>query len=872
MALNAQVTPLTPFLLRKDKLFTYDEVVRIREGYGFSSKSQSLIIGLFRTLLKYFETKEIEMPTQAWLLYENEQKQVDNDIDVFRTLYPYASEYKVFEKYLIMLMACSRIPIDRDFISEVYIYNTRVGLGKNSGMIGVLMDEYYHRTKPDSFPNLYELKHQANRRFIFSLNAFYEVNDLTEETLVKEFLNAVSGDTYRKTGAIKIHNRYSKPKFLEFIEKIYPELVKTGAMERKDNIYEFLRSLIYKTPDDVKTLRNYLNNRSKELDGSEMQVLIHQFVESNIITINGKEELQKNISNLRSTIKNWCNLSLVAMDDGVEKIAEITAHHRDVWLNENKEVDGKRLLIFVPPVFKFYNEVILGKNSPFYYDVSIFSTKWSPNIGKDVIHTPLQGAAFGQVISALAQKILETRKEGFAKGVNEKIVSENLHTWEIQNFLYSFFIYRLIWFVLLTGRRLTEIRNLKLARVKNSLSSDDSYVYIKTAKGNHDKREDFERGQKCEDGSYEFDYAHIDIFKEVIKAAELVYKGTGIPIKDQYLFPSTIRNYSAISSTTIREYFMDLQKELDIVHGSPIDFKNKLMYESSPEWQKQLGKPLFSLHHLRHAFIHTIHANAHLPLAQVMMNLGHRNNKSIGEYTKILASVFQVFKILEDQGHVGAARELVSTFFNEIPKGIEGSNAYVVLKNFLDYLNEFKVETPLQTINSEANQFTEVDSECVTTISCGDTGMGCLKCNDFRAGRMTFMALFSVSTIFDKEFRNIDALIDQINKRKKEILKVNRKGDKRLKTIEMLFVPLIDRFKGFIEAKQITLLSMETGFGLTEKEADEMISKIWKRARKLNLDDDIVKYIKQSRKDGMFSEIDFTLYRTAANREVFMPR
>ncbi|MEH7415114.1 hypothetical protein V7266_07505 [Neobacillus drentensis] len=600
-----------------------------------------------------------------------------------------------------------------------------------------------------------------------------------------------------------------------------------------------------------------------------MQTVIYQFIESNIITINGKEELQKNLDYLRRIIKNWCDLSLVALDDGVEKIADITAHHRDLWLQEKNEVDGKILLIYVPTVFKFFNKDILGENSPYYYDISIFSTKWSPNIGKDTNHTPLQGAAFGQVISAIAHKINQTREKGFVQGeLNEVTFGKSLQSMETQKFLYEFFIYRLIWFVLLTGRRLTEIRNLKLARVKNSLSADEKYVFIRTVKGNYDKKEVFERGQQSEEGIFVFDYIHIDVFNEVIKGAELIYKGTGVPIKDQYLFPSTRRNYGAISAESIRSYFIELQKEYDIVHGSPVDFKNKLMYQSSPEWEKLLGKPLFTPHHLRHAFIHTIHSNANLPLVQIVMNIGHRNNKSIGAYTKIMADVFQVFKTLENEGHIGAARELVSAFYDET-KGIEGSNAYVVLRNFLDYLNEFKVETPLKSINTEANRFTEVDSDCVTTISCGDTGMGCLRCNDFRTGRMTFMALFSVSTIFDKEFRNIDALIDQINKRKKEILKINRKNDKRFEVIKNLFEPLMERFKGFIEARQITLLSKETGFGLTEKEADEMINKICKRARKLNLHDDIVKYIKLSRKAGMFREIDFTLYRTAANREVF---
>ncbi|MFB5197629.1 hypothetical protein ACE198_22420 [Neobacillus sp. KR4-4] len=857
MAINTSVTSLPPFLLWKDKLLTYDEVIQIREKYGFF---QSAPIYAFKTMFNYFKKYGVETPTQAWMLYQSEVKQVDKDVYAFHRHYQ-----NFFETYLIMLMAFSSIPIDRDIISEFYIFNP----GPRVGITRFLMDDFYHQTKPNSFPKLDKLKNIENRRFILSLNTFYKINELTEEAIVKEFLNAVSMDTYRKTGVFKNKSRYAKKSFLEFIEKIYPELVKIGAMEHKDNIYEFLRSLIYPPKDDVNKLRNYLNKRIENLKGTEMKTVIQKFVESNIIKINGNEEIQKEYGHLQSIIHNWCNLSIVAMDDGVDKIADISAQHRDQWLYENNKIDGKRLLIYILPVLKFYNEIILGKNSPDYYDVSIFSTKWSPNIGKDVNHTPLQGAAFGQIISALAQKILETRKECLVEGeLNQEKFGKNLHKWETQVLLYKFFIYRLIWIILLTGRRLIEIRQLKLARVKNSLSADDKYVYIRTAKGNDDKMEEFERGQKYENGTYEFDYIHLDVFNELIKVAGFIYKGTGIPKRDQYLFPSTARNYEVIHPASIRNNFMELQTEFDILHGSPVDFKNKLMYQSSPDWQKLLGKPLFTIHDLRHAYIHTIHANAHLPLVQVVMNIGHRNNKSIGAYTQILASVFQVFNTLEEQGHVGAAKELVSTFYNET-KGIEVDNAYVVLINFLEYLHEEKKDTPLKEINPDPNQFTEKDSDCVTTISCGDTGMGCLRCNDFRAGKMTFMALLSVSTIFDKEFRNINGAIDQINKRKKEILKVKSKEHKLYEAFERDFTSLIDKFRGFIESRQITLLSKDTGFGLAEKEADEIISKIGKRARKLNLDDDIVKYIKQSRKAGMFSEIDFTLYRTAANREVF---
>ncbi|MEH7415115.1 hypothetical protein V7266_07510 [Neobacillus drentensis] len=241
MALKVMDTPLVPFILRKGGLFTYDEVLQVRDGYGFSSKSTH--ISAFKTLFKYFETKEIETPTQAWLLYENEQKQVDKEVDVFLTLHPFASNHKVFETYLIMLMACSRIPKDRDFISDLFIHDNNQW--KNHGIIKALMEDYYNLTKPDGFPKLDELINTTNRKFLFSLNAFYKINDLTEETIVKEFLNAVSADTHRKTGVFKRKNPYHKHDILEFIDKIYPVLVKIGAKEHKDNIFHFLRSLIF---------------------------------------------------------------------------------------------------------------------------------------------------------------------------------------------------------------------------------------------------------------------------------------------------------------------------------------------------------------------------------------------------------------------------------------------------------------------------------------------------------------------------------------------------------------------------------------------------------------------------------------------------
>ncbi|PFH92657.1 hypothetical protein [Bacillus sp. AFS088145] len=860
MVLKISDTPFPPFLLKKDKLFSYDEVIQLIKMYGAPSTSRSL--SAFKILFKYFETREIVTPYQAWLLYENEHKKSIKTEDDFNKLY--TNNHKVFETYLILLMSFSRIPIDRNFISEFYIYNS----GLKHNLIWILMENFYNLTKPDAFPKMSDLENLTNRRFIFSLNAFYKISDLTEETIIKEFLIAISLDTYRKTGIFKNIIKFQKTGLLEFIDKIYPKLITLGIMERKDNIYAYLRSIIYPPMDNVQKLRVFLNKKIKELNGTEMGTLLHSYVENNIITINGKEELQWHINHLKTNIKCWCDLSLIAIEDGVEKIEDITSEHRDLWLYENNGIDGKRLLRYIPPILKFYNEVI-QEHTAYYYDTSIFSTKWSPNIGKDINHTPLQGAAFGQIISAIAHKISETRKKGLVNGViNEEKFCKNLHTRETQNFLYEFFIYRLIWFVLLTGRRVKEIRQLNLARVKNSLSLDDKYVYIRTAKGNFDRKEEFDRGQLNENGNYEFDYIHIDVFKEVINVAEFVYKGTGVPIKDQFLFPSVARDYNEIKSVAIGNYLKDIQIEYDIVHGSPVDFRNKLMYASSPEWKKLIGKPLFSLHHLRHAYIHTIHTNANLTLEQVVLNIGHRNNKSIGAYTKIFANVFQVFKTLEDEGHIGAGRELVSAFYKEA-NGIENKNAYIILTNFLDFLKEFKVETSLISINPEANRFPEVDSDCVTTISCGDTGMGCLRCNDFRAGKLTLTALLSVSTIFDKEFRNIDGAIDQINKRKKEIIKVNRKDDKRIEVIHNLFTPLIDKFKAIIEARQITLLSQETGFGFSEKEADKLISKIWKRARKLNLDEDIVKYIKKSKKSGMFSHIDFTLYRSAANREVF---
>lgn len=87
--------------------------------------------------------------------------------------------------------------------------------------------------------------------------------------------------------------------------------------------------------------------------------------------------------------------------------------------------------------------------------------------------------------------------------------------------------------------------------------------------------------------------------------------------------------------------------------------------------------------------------------------------------------------------------------------------------------------------------------------------------------------------------------------------------------LENALLSLVSRFESIEAAKEITLISNKTGFGLEEARADKFIYHLMLKYRQSDLDKEIIKHIKGLKKNGEFEDINLLLYRSKTNRVVF---
>lgn len=725
--------------------------------------------------------------------------------------------------YLLINMYAGRMPFNKTIINDAIFSFTGVTSRFN------ILIEFYNNRKPSYLPSLLELTHRDHKQFLINLVIFNEIN--TEEKLLAELFNVYRGNT--------VQIKQLNAKITEFASLIYPCLVNGGIMAPKGDIINYLYNKYHnvETLTEEQKLWNYLTKQfNEEHKHSEFYTVCKLFVEDCL-----NHSLYQ-YATIRPTIYHWFQLTDICIKEGIKKIDEITSYHRVLYI---KTFEGTSLIndfMDIRKVIEFYN-ITFNKT----VDLNLFSYKHANTFISDVKHVTLMESGFNALVGILASHIMKTRHKPFRL----------MHMGE----KHLFFTCRLIWVVILTGARKTEITELKLNIVMNSMDFKSPYLIIFTRKGSKDREYKIERGKYIQDGEYEYDFITYDIFTELIEAAKEVYGK--IAVENQFLFPS-IRTFSALDRS-ITEYFRRIQLENGIICGSSYDILNHDLYASYPVMSEKLNSPtpLFTLHDLRHINVDKLLVQGKLNRFETAKEIGWQNINSQDHYSKTYKTMFQISQQLEENGHYSAENELVSPNYTELHKedSVELTNTED-LNEYLDSLENRNIYLPPQ----EANDFIDSNTQCKPKVKlgfwCGETGISCTGCGNFESGELTVFKLERVGALIEIEYKSIDYLIDNLNNTK------NITSKKHIELLHQYVTEIIERFERVNNTKEITLLSTKN-FGMAEKDADRFIGIILRNTRNKDIDKKIIDYIKDLRKKDKLSIMNIELYRTSQNRAVF---
>lgn len=740
-----------------------------------------------------------------------------------------------FIDYILVNYYFNRIHIDQEFF-ETNIFKI---MGQVVADRVNLLNAMYERRKPSNFPLLNAVEEKRHQMFLIGIVLWNEWEELDEDKLIqilfyyyKLFLNGINK-------VVRI-----KQKLIEFITILYPIFIEYGKMQQRDNIFQFLMNKWRGTPVELnEKILSHFYKKMEDYSDTEFYGVCKAFVEECI------ETNMYSYETIRTTVSEWSDLTGFCFEVDVKYINKLDSEIRDMFVLENTHKDMASIFSGIRQVLKFYNDILFRENVDNQQLIALFSEKNIIKKPKNVNLVGSMSTGINALISSVGSEIMQSRMKPFSDmSLNE------------QN---NFFIDRAIWMIMATGCRSVEIRKLKLDDIKRSLIYKSPYIQLITAKGNNDREIELFRGEELEEGKYEYDFVHYDILWETILASELRY-GSLESMNIRYLYPNSLFNVFDRSNLTKR--LNEIQQKNGIVCGSHYDIRSRDFYESMEilRSKAQNNEALFTVHDIRHGNINFLLLHGGLNRYEVQEYIGHNSIKSQEEYEKSTSVMYEVYHLMLDNGHYGAENRLVPSYFKPISDEIDREQL-LLFNNVNKYLNDLDESKETFSV-SEAEDFIDKNTNCEVSISCSATGITCLGCEDFRAGEFSTVKMDNIAAIISKEYLNIDLEIAKINKHKRTLISL--KGKKLLfRAIDSL----IKRFNMLLEAKETTLISATTGFGMTEEKAEKFMRHYRKLNRKIELDPVVIKWIKDLKKqgEGEFNNFDITAYRSVRNQKVF---
>lgn len=815
-----------------DRLLSYDEFLTIRNLAG-NTFATSYIKKLKFEYNRWFQTSYITPESFN-------QKYIDGEFD--RDTKMWDTDRIYIREYILVNMLWGRIPFDKEFIKEETI---------KSGLSSKIkyLELHYKNNRPHYLPQHHEISWKSNTFFAYQLSLFYKKEELTEEIIIHCFF-----DTVRNANDEKLDE-----KIKDFSLVFYPIFIKHGLMDKKSDIIRYLYKISSNSPQtEDEEVWKYFNRHMNNFQETEFYDVCKSFVQECL----SKKNLHK--FNIQYAIRAWKILSDICLTDTIEpciSIRDISGYHRDCFLDFIEE-GINNYIASVRRVLSHYNSHYV--KDKMFVDVDIF--KNSLKKVRENSKIQLMETGMGALCSVIFEEILLTRKNSF----NEMTIYQKNH----------FFIVRILWLTCIYAGRITEIRNLKINDVENSIKYKEPYFIIKTLKDTHDRPIQFERGKKLDynETKHEYDWLHLDILQETINAAKSVYEEIGSIVETKYLFPGT-QLYQPINYKTVYNFHKNLQSQNGIVCGSSYDIRMRDQYIYHPHLKKLLNNPLFNIHHFRHFTVEILRKYAFLTKEEITRFYGWKSSNTENTYGEYSKAGFKAFKVLEREGHLDASNKLVpSTLKREISNDV----------NRMDLANIEDLENYLSNVDSgnflnidDANKHIDENTDCQTEVACGDTGIRCTGCDHFRTGEETTLKKDAISFIIEDAYKKIEQEIINLNLDKKDLLKKSKSSKKLLMDA---FISILIRFEEIEATKNISLLSNQQGFGWSEATANRFLVPIFKKTRKTDLDKLLINRIKELRKEGFFNErveelrgdgdldsfiINIFLYRNIENKVVF---
>lgn len=779
-------------------LLSFDEYRKLREMFG--AKENYYVKKLFKNL----KEQSLLSKNELYLMAKSNLRDLAIECRFER------SEFKT---YVVFNMLFGRIPIIREFIF-INLYRSPSVIRKSA------MYFFYEQNRPHYFPKLEEFYDPKERLlyFFISLVLFYSPEELNDEAVVEELENHLGKKIFKHLSG----NRMDRLK--QFINIAGPTFISNGILTQRENLLEYLYRRI--------SGQEILSEKEKIWKSFHIKMEKHKNTEFySTLKFQLKEYLLKGsaaFTTLDYKIRVWAHFTEFVVEQGCENLRDITPLHRDLYIDEYLyEISIQDYFNHIKLTIRNYNQEKFGDRIDQYINESIFSSKHIPKKPKDSKHITYMESAYAALVSSIASEIHSTRKE----------FSELT-----EGGLRNFFLSRLIWLIFLTGARVTEVRKMELNNVKSTLLYKEPYIIIKTLKDNEDRIFELYRGEDI-DGRYQNDIVHIEILNEVIEKAEKLYSSMSLPIVEKPLFPNRFLSY--FKYDVIRNYFRDIQLKNAIICGSHYDIMQRDFYNSYPEMKRKMEVPsaLFGLHEIRHMHIDKLVLYGMSNQIEISKNIGHKNKVSQEVYKKAAFGVMEVAKLMGKNEHYGAANKLVPSVAFIVDDEKMEREEILLTEDIEKYLNEIELKG---VSNEEAINNIDENTLCNTTISCGETGFGCLGCNDFISGKATHDAIINTSVLLEHQIKTIDFEITRLND--KQMLK-----KQYFINFQMLLMTILERFEGIEFAKQRTFMAQEN-FNWSLEQSETFIKRLMKRCRQVEVEKEVIKYIISKRDSGDLNE------------------
>ncbi|MGG3043470.1 hypothetical protein ABEO76_09900 [Bacillus anthracis] len=735
--------------------------------------------------------------------------------------------------YLVINMLFGRLPMNRELIENaIYKVNTK----RKKVLFYV-----YEKMKPSYFPNLADLDDEYGRLQLFyiSLALFYKPYKLNDDVVVKELERHFGNIGEDSIFVAYKGNKLNRIK--QFVTLSSSDFIEKGYLIPREDLIQYLynKTMGKETYGEEEKLLMYFSNRMDKYKDTEFYSALKNVVEESL------NKMRMKFRTIDGWIRHWADFIDFAVDNGCVDLKDITPLLRDLYIDEY--LDEKSLVYdfgSIRIIIRDFNQRKFGSNMDAYIDETIFSQVHIPKKPKDTTHVSFMEAAHDALISSIASDIYQSRADQ-ALGINS------------EEHFKRFFLSRLIWLIFLTGARNSEIRTLELKKVKTTLLYSNPYIVIKTKKKNPDRVFELYRGVNLE-----YDKVHLDILNETIEVAENIYKKTMHPGADQWLFPNQFLSH--FTHDSLRNYFNNVQKRNAIICGSHYDIMQRDLYVSYPDMVKKIEEPtpLFALHEIRHMHIDKLVLYGMTNQIELAKTIGHQGVESQEIYKKAAFGVLEVSKIMEENQHYGAANKLVSSVSFKVDENVS-RDKLLLIEDIDTYMGELEKDRDINV--EQAIDYIDINTNCETKISCGETGFGCLGCKDFVSGKATHEAILNTAVLLENQMKVIDYEIQRINDKKL------RKKNK-FNHFQELLMTILDRFEGIELAKDRTLISTDN-FGWTEDEAEKFMARLMKRVRKVDVEKDVIKMVKNELCAGRLHEdivSRLNLIVSKTNKKVFV--